>query len=345
MVDRLRSACFEGQWQGQGVGLFALEHPSGMSVSVCNWGAKVLQWRVPDAQGDFIDVCLGYDDMEHLRMGAPSMGAFIGRYAGRIAHAAYDWQGQHWTLGANDGPHSLHGGPAGSRYRVFKVLSHTPSHLALGLRFAHEWDGHPGDLDLTVMYRWSDEGGLIIEHRVVSVSGPPSPISCTPHLFFNLSGEATIDDHTLWVDHVSVLSLNDQSVATGQRQPVASFAGHLRSPRRLGDGPAWDHPLELAPTPSGSSMRRVARLESASTGMGLDVWTTEPVLQVYTADSLGRDTPDVGKAGRIHRPRSAVCLEPQQYPNAMNCPDFPVAWVGPGRPFHACTEYRCMASL
>jgi aldose 1-epimerase len=312
-----------------------------MSVSVCNWGAKILQWLVPDTQGRFIDVCLGYDDIEYLRLGSPSMGAFIGRYAGRIAHAAYDWLDQRWILGANDGPHSLHGGPAGSRLRVFKVLCHTPSRLELGLRFAHDWDGHPGDLDLTVTYRWSDAGGLLIEHRVVSVSGPPSPISCTPHLFFNLGEEPTIDEHTLWVDHVSVLSLDDQSIATGQREPVESFAGHLRSARRLGDGPPWDHALELAPASTGSPLRRVARLESASSGLGLDVWTTEPVLQVYTADGLGRGTLDMGKAGRTHRPRSAVCLEPQQYPNAMNCPNFPVAWVGPGRPFQACTEYRC----
>jgi aldose 1-epimerase len=339
-MERLQSAHFEGQWQGEAVGLFSITHPSGMSLSVCNWGAKVLQWCVPNRQGRLIDVCLGYGDWESLRTGAPSMGAFIGRYAGRIANAGYDLHGQRWVLGANDGLHCLHGGPAGSRYRVFRVLSHTQEHLVLGLRFTTERDGHPGELDLAVTYRWSGAGGLLIEHRVTSVSGPPSPISCTPHLFFNLSDEPTIDNHTLWVDHVSLLSLDDQSVATGQREPAAQLPWHLRSARRLGDCPPWDHALELAPASPDRRLRCVARLEAISTGLGMEVWTTEPVLQVYTADGLGRGVSDRGKAGKPHRPRSAVCLEPQQYPNAMHCPDFPLALVAPKRPFQASTEYR-----
>ena len=249
-MQRLQPDRFEGQWQGLKVGLFTLAHPSGMSVSVCNWGAKVLQWCVPNRQGRLIDICLGYDDLTSLRSGSPSMGAFIGRYAGRIANAAYEWNGQPWVLGANDGPHSLHGGPAGSRFRVFKVLSHTPDRLTLGLRFASEIDGHPGVLNLTVTYRWSDAGGLLIEHHVAHVSGPSSPVSLTP--------QAQTSDIARSTD------FSFDSTATTSAPKVKSFQAFLR-PLGFGAGYAsrasssanWKYISELGAIPR--SWHRVSR--------------------------------------------------------------------------------------
>ena len=330
MAERLTPQRFEGDWQGQRVGLFTLEHPSGMSAAICNLGAKVLQWRVPSAQGPLVDVCLGYQSLQEVLSGAPSMGAFIARYAGRIGQSCYELQGRSWTLPANDGAHCLHGGPMGSRHRVFQVLAHDRDRLVLGLRLSNALDGHPGEVDLKVSYRWSDQGGLLIEHMVTWVSGPASPISCTPHLFFKLNDDPTIDDHTLWVDGAALLVLDGQGVATGERHPLDAVPWGLQAASRLGSCPPLDHAFELRPCAAGDDLRCVARLSVTSSGLCMSVWTTEPVMQVYTADTLGEP----------HGPRSAVCLEPQRYPNAMNCSTLPQALVAPQQVFRSATEYR-----
>ncbi len=344
MVMRLDPARFFGEIGGEPVALFRLRHASGMEVAVCNLGAKVLQIIVPDRDGVPGDVALGFDSLTALQAGAPSMGAFIGRVAGRIAQARYTLDGTEYTHGANAGPHSIHGGPHGSRHRVFSAHQDTPDALTLRLRFEPSTDGHPGTIDLTLNYRLTDGHTLLVEHEAVAVcpANPASPASFTPHIFFNLDGpgDRLIDDHHLRVFAEHLLAADADNVATGERLALDGHALDLRSGRRLGDLPDIDHAYEVAPARDGI-LRHVAHAHSPASGRTLDVWTTEPVLQVYTAGALGTGaTPDIGKHGVLHRPRAGLCLEPQQYPNAVNCPAFPLNRVGIGQPYRARTEYR-----
>ncbi len=344
MVTRLDPARFFGEIGGEPVALFRLRHASGMEAAVCNLGAKVLQIIVPDRDGVPGDVALGYDSLTALQAGAPSMGAFIGRVAGRIAQARYTLDGTEYTHGANAGPHSIHGGPHGSRHRVFSAHQDTPDALTLRLRFEPSVDGHPGILDLTLTYRLTDGHTLVVEHEAVAVcnASPASPASFTPHIFFNLDGpgEHLIDGHHLQVFADQLLAADADNVATGERLALDGHALDLRQSRRLGDLPDIDHAYEVAPERNGA-LRRVASTHSPASGRSLDVWTTEPVLQVYTAGALGCGaTPDIGKHGVVHRPRAGLCLEPQQYPNAMNCPALPLNRVAIGQPYRARTEYR-----
>lgn len=342
MSPRLLAENFQGEWLGQRVGLFTLEHDSGMSVAICNWGAKVLQWLVPERSGQWVDICLGYDDLAALRAGAPSMGAFIGRYAGRIGQSRYRLNDRLYTLKANDGLHCLHGGPEGSRHQVFQVISHEHDRLELRLRFAGEQDGHPGDVDLRVVYRWSALGGLIVEHEATWISGPASPASFAPHLFFNLEGQGSIDEHVLQLNAQAILMQDPEQVITGERMPCEKAGFDLGSGRALGGLPALDHAFELQAHPASNNRVWAGQLSSPRSGRSMGIWTTEPVMQVYTADGLGRSGFDVGKAGRLHQARSAVCLEPQRYPNAMNVSAFPLTLVGPGQPYRGQTEYRIL---
>ena len=344
MVTRLDPARFFGEIGGEPVALFRLGHASGMEVAVCNLGAKVLQILVPDREGVPGDVALGYGSLAALQAGAPSMGAFIGRYAGRIAQARYTLDSTLYPLEANAGPHAIHGGPKGSRHRVFSAHQDTPDSLTLRLRFEPSVDGHPGIVDLTLTYRLTEGHTLVVEHEAVAVcnASPASPASFTPHIFFNLDGpgEHLIDEHRLQVTADQLLAADADNVATGERITLDGHALDLRSAQRLGDLPNIDHAYEVAPARDGA-LRRVARAHSPSSGRTLDVWTTEPVLQVYTAGALGSGaTPDIGKHGVLHRPRAGLCLEPQQYPNAMNCPAFPLMRVAVGQPYRARTEYR-----
>lgn len=348
MVQRLDPQRFFGEVGGQPVALFRLRHASGMEVAVCNLGAKVLQVLVPDRHGHLGDVTLGYDSLAALQAGAPSMGAFIGRYAGRIGQARYTLDDTAYRLEANAGPHCIHGGPNGSRHCVFSAHQAAPDTLTLRLRFEPAHDRHPGTLDLTLTYRLTDDHTLEIEHEAVAVcsASPASPASFTPHIFFNLDGPGThtVDGHHLQVLADHLLATDADNVATGDRTPLHGHVLDLRRPRRLGELPAIDHAYELARRAQGPPPRQVACVHSPASGRTLAVWTTEPVLQVYTADPLGAGgtgaLPDVGKQGVVHRPRTGLCLEPQQYPNAPNCPAFPLNRVAPGQPYRACTRYR-----
>jgi aldose 1-epimerase len=345
MDVRLDPARFFGEVAGEPVALFRLRHASGMEVAVCNLGAKVLQILVPDRDGVPGDVALGYDSLAALQAGAPSMGAFIGRYAGRIAGARYTLDGSHYPLDANAGAHAIHGGPSGSRQRVFSAHQDTPDSLTLHLRFEPSVDRHPGILDLTLTYRLTDPCTLVVEHEAVAVcnASPASPASFTPHIFFNLDGLGgrPVDGHHLQLFANRLLATDADSVATGERTPLDGHPLDLRPSRRLGDLPDIDHAYELIAATDDQTPRLVAQAHSPVTGRSLAVWTTEPVMQVYTAGSLGTGAvPDIGKAGVAHRPRAGLCLEPQQYPNAMNCPSFPLNRVAIGQPYTARTEYR-----
>ncbi|WP_159591707.1 aldose epimerase family protein [Hydrogenophaga sp. BPS33] len=338
----LDPARFVGDVDGRATALFFLRNAQGMVVAVTNLGAKILQIAVPDRHGALADVVLGYDRLADVITGSPSMGAFVGRYAGRMGGARFTLDGREHLLTPNAGPHCIHGGPRGSRHRVFDTTQVDARTLRLHHRFHTAEDRFPGTLDLQLTYRLDDDNALVLEHTATALD-KPGPASFTSHIYFNLDGVdqgQRIDGHTLQVPSDTVLATGIDGIATGQRVPLEGHAQDLRSASRLGDLPDIDLSYVLAPNPV-SELRRCAQLHSEASGRTLDVWTTEPLLQVYTAGQLGvAPQPDLGKWGVQHRPRSAVCLEPQHFPNAPNCPALPQNTVRPGMPYRATTVYR-----
>lgn len=337
---------FAGQVNDRPTALYQLRNGRGMSVAVTNLGAKVLQIIVPDRHGQPGDVTLGYDNLDSVLAGSPSMGAFIGRYAGRIAQARFTLNGVEHRLPANAGAHCAHGGPGGSRHQAFSAEQSDERTLHLHHRFTPGNDGFPGTLDLHLTYRVEDDNTLLIEHEAVAVDGA-SVASFAPHGYFNLEGpgHTTIDQHVLSVNSDWMLAADADNVITGERVSQGAQALDLRAPRLLGATGSdntplvIDHAFVMAGSTGGEQL--CATVSAASSGRTMEVWSTEPVLQVYTADALGRGTsPDVGKNGVTHRPRAGLCLEPQQYPNAPNCPGFPSNIVEQGRPYTGRTRYR-----
>ncbi|WP_372662344.1 aldose epimerase family protein [Hydrogenophaga sp.] len=338
----LDPARFVGQVNGQATALFLLRNARGMVVAVTNLGAKVLQIVVPDRHGKAGDVALGYDSLEAVLRGSPSMGAFIGRYAGRIAQAGFTLGGTDYRLGANAGPHCIHGGPNGSRHQVFDAQQPGPDTLHLQRRFDSAGDGFPGSLELRLVYHLSDANELVIGYEATASAGT-SPASFTSHIFFNLDGPGLdrIDAHQLQVRAQALLLTDADKVCTGQRTALDGHALDLRHARRLGDLPDLDHAYVVPPAAPDEALPCIAHLYSPNSGRTLEVCSTEPVLQVYGADALGvGERPDIGKNGVHHRPRAGLCLEPQQYPNAPNCPAFPLPCVTPERPYRGKTVYR-----
>ncbi len=338
----LDPARFTGEVDGRPTALFLLRNARGMVVAVSNLGAKVLQIVVPDRAGVLADVALGYDDLAGVIGGSPSMGAFVGRYAGRIGQARFTLDGREHMLEPNSGPHCIHGGPRGARHRVFDATQIDAQTLQLNHRFLTAEDRFPGTLDLQLTYRLDDDNALLLEHTATALD-EPGPASFTSHIYFNLDGVdqgQRIDGHTLRVPSGEVLATGADGIATGA---LVSLNGHpqdLRNTGSLGALPDIDLSYVLAPNPAGA-LNLCAQLRSDTSGRTLDVWTTEPLLQVYTAGQLGvAPKPDLGKWGVQHLPRSAVCLEPQHFPNAPNCPTLPQNNVRPGVPYRATTVYR-----
>src|SRR3990167_2517434 len=292
----LDPARFGGVFDGRPTALFLLRNARGMTVAVCNLGAKVLQIVVPDRHGRPGDVALGYESLDALIHGAPSMGAFIGRYAGRIGGARFRFDGHEHRLAANAGPHAIHGGPRGSRHRVFEAHQPDAHTLDLRHRFDPADDGFPGTLDLRLRYRLSDDNELVIEHEASAIEGS-GPASFTSHVFFNLDGpgHATIDDHCLEVKASHLLATDADHIATGERTALQGHPLDLRTPQRLGELPDIHHAYQIDTLHQPASLRLCARASSPASGRTLEVWSTEPVLQVYTAGTLGRgEVPDTG---------------------------------------------------
>lgn len=334
---------FHGEVDGRSTALYILRNGNGMVVAITNLGAKVLQIVVPDRAGVLDDVALGYDSVADVLTGSPSMGAFVGRYAGRIGGARFTLNGREHHLTPNAGAHCIHGGPRGARHRVFDATQTDAQTLVLHHRFLTAEDDFPGALDLQLTYRLDDDNALWIEH-VATALDDPGPASFTSHIYFNLDGVGQgqrIDDHVLHVPGANtVLTTGQDGIATGSLVSLDGHVHDLRSPKTLGSLPDIDLSYPLARNPVGAT-RLCAHLHSPTSGRTLEVWTCEPLLQVYTAGQLGvAEKPDLGKQGVRHRPRAAVCLEPQQFPNAPNCPELPQNVVSPERPYQGTTVYR-----
>jgi aldose 1-epimerase len=299
MPNLLDPSRFLGQHDGRPTGLYLLRNGEGMVVAITNVGAKIMQVQVPDRHGQPGDVALGYSSLQEVLAGSPSLGAFVAPYAGRIVGAQFTLGGQTYSLGANEGPHCLHGGPRGSRHRVFDVVAHDDAALVLRLSLPAQETGFPGTLDLRLTYRLGRGNELLIEHEA-TCDGAPTPASFTSHGYFNLGlpSQRTVDGHWLQVLADETLATTSDNVPTGERQPVAGTVLDLRQPRALAEAGAVDHAYLLQPAAAQGQLRLCARLGCDATGRVMETWSTEPVMQLYTGDKLGAP----------HGPRMGVCL-------------------------------------
>lgn len=348
----LDPARFEGIVKGRQVRLCRLESPGGLRAAVCNHGARLLQLVVPDRDGGWRDVVLGHDSLAQLLEGMPSMGAFVGRFANRIARARMTLDGQDWQLPANDGENCLHGGPEGSRYQVFDVISQAADQVVMRWTFRQAEDGFPGDAELTVAYRLRDSGVLEI-HWEARALDRYTVLNVTSHPFFNLEGAQAGDarGHHITIDAARYLPVDAQRIPTGEMAPVAGTAFDLRDGptlaqalARLPAGTGFDHCYVMdAPVDATDSlpMRRMARAQAPGSGIVMEVWADAPGLQFFSASGFDGSLPrHAGKDGRVYQREAGFCLEPQGLPDAPNQPGFPDATMRPGEPRRGRIKYR-----
>ena len=337
---------------GQVVHMAILRNARGFEARVSDYGATIVGIRAPDRDGRLGEVVLGFADFADYvssayRTARPCFGATIGRYANRIKGARFTLDGQEHTLTSNEGDNQLHGGARGFDQALW-AMEALPGQNGVRLSLASpDGDqGFPGTLTVAVeMAVAEDEDVLILRYR--ATTDRPTHVNLTTHPYFNLDREAaeTVRGHRLRVFADRFTPADRQSVPTGEIAEVAGRPLDLRELATLGE--VVDHPdlsesrglnhnYVLSKSPSGA-LERAARLIEVRTGRCLEIWTTEPGLQVYSAGFLPTLA---GRRGERFVREAGVCLETQHFPDSPNQDQFPSTRLNPGQVFTSETQLR-----
>jgi aldose 1-epimerase len=338
------------------VAIYTLKNARGVTARIASYGATVVSLWVPDREGAFSDVVLGYDDLAGYRGAGGYLGAIVGRYANRIAGARFALDGAEHRLAANDGANHLHGGSAGFDKVVWDAAPHaTPAGPALALRYLspHGEEGYPGQLAVEVVYTLRHAGELAIECS--ATTDRATVVNLSQHTYWNLAGHAagSILDHRLVLHAARFAPVGAGLIPTGELRPVAGTPFDFRRATPIGAridggpgaspedddqlriGHGYDHSFAI--DGAAGELRPAARVVEPTSGRVLEVSTTEPAVQLYSGNFL--DGPR-GKGGATYPRRSGFCLETQHFPDSPNQPAFPTTTLLPGERYHTATIYR-----
>ena len=329
---------------GSPVTAFELSAGAGsVRLTVLDLGGTVARLQVPDGSGGFVDVALGLATAgDYAAASNPYLGATVGRYANRIAHARFDLEGTEHHLSANEGTTCLHGGTEGFSSRRWSVLEAHPDSLELALVSPDGDQGFPGEVRAVVRYDVTGDS-VTIAHRATTDAA--TVVSLTNHTYFNLAGTGTVDDHELEVSADEYLPVDARSIPTGTTEPVQDSPFDFRVGARIGPRVGSPHPqvrqaggVDHAFVLRGGGVRPAARLVHPASARVLEVSTDQPSLQVYTGQKLDGTVAD--RDGELLPPRAGIALECQGYPDAPNQPRFPSAVLRPGEQYEATTVWR-----
>jgi len=322
-----------------------------ISVGIITYGGIIERVDVPDAAGERANVVLGFADLAGYARNKPYFGAIIGRYANRIARGRFTLDGTTYTVPANDGVNSLHGGVRGFDKVVWTVETAGPTELALRYISSDGEQGYPGRLDVRVTYALDGNDGLRIEYT--ASTDAPTIVNLTNHTYFNLAGESAGDilGHTLQLNASRYTPVDAGFIPTGELAPVDGTPFDFRRPRAIGErireshpqtviGRGYDHNWVLDRA-AGDQLGHAATAVDPQSGRCLDISTTEPGVQFYTGNYL--DATEVGISGRIYRQSAGFALETQHFPDAPNVASFPTTVLRPGRTFGSTTVFRFRA--
>jgi aldose 1-epimerase len=330
---------------GTTISLYTLTNKNGMTAKITNYGGIVTELHVPDKAGALGDVVWGFSSLDGYLKGHPYFGCITGRVANRIAKGKFMLEGKEYTLATNNAPNHLHGGDKGFDKRVWKaeakMVSGNPS-LTLTYRSPDAEEGYPGTLEVTVTYTVSDKNSLKIDYT--AKTDKATPVNLTNHSYFNLAGTGDIRQHQLQLMAKRYTPTDDTLIPTGDLAPVAGTPLDFTTPTAIGariDGvggepKGYDHNYVL--DSGGGKLALAAKVYEATTGRVMEVYTTEPGIQLYTGNFL--DGTLTGKNGVVYKQHSALCLETQHFPDSINQPKFPSVVLKPGATYKTSTEYR-----
>ena len=349
---------------GRQTQIYRLAGAGGLTVDVSDYGGRVVRVYAPDRHGNLADVTLGWNTAAEYEKFGFSMGTLIGRYGNRIADGRFTLDGKAYQLPVNEDKATsatrrhcnLHGGPDGWDTKIWKTRlfreGDTPG-IELSLVSPDGDMGFPGTVNCKVTYRVRPDNVWTVDYE--ATTDKPTVLNLTHHSYWNLAGEASGDvlsqELQIFADQYSQ---TDAGLIPTRNAPVKGTGFDFTEPRAIGAMAGW-----MAKQPELAAMDnwydhnfvlrgRIGELHQAATmrdpasGRRLDIWTTEPCMQMYGAQNMDGTLP-AKAAGRKYPQYAGVALETQHYPDSPNRPDFPSTVLRPGETFRSHTEYRFSA--
>jgi aldose 1-epimerase len=342
---------------GREARLYTLRNAAGFQADITDFAGIIVHLYAPDRRGTRADVVLGVSNATEFEARAAGFNSIIGRYGNRIAGGRFTLDGRPYALATNSTsggvPVHLHGGKVGFNRKLWQATPATRDGLpALRLRYLSPdgEEGYPGNLQVEVMYSVTQDNALRLDYT--ATTDQPTPLNLTNHAYFNLKGEGDGDilDHVLTLRAARYTPVTRVLIPTGELAPVAGTPFDFTRPERIGARIAAAHPqIELARgydhnlvlDSQDGSLALAATVHEPASGRVLEVLTTEPGVQFYTANHFnGKMT---GKSGRPYPRHAGFCLETQHYPDSPNQPSFPSTILRPGQTFRSTTVFRFSA--
>ncbi len=336
--------------------LYQLKNKNNVTVSITNYGGIITELSVPDKNGTMADVVLGFDNLDQYREKSPFFGAIIGRYSNRIAKGNFNLNGKNYQLAINNGENSLHGGEVGFDKKIWQGEAFKTSNsvgVLLSRISPSSEEGFPGNLKVSVKYTLNNLNELEIYYS--AETDQSTIVNFTNHSYFNLKGanQGSITDHVLTLYADSFTPTDITAIPTGEIRSVKNTPFDFLQPTRIGArindtenrqikiGNGYDHNFILNKEEGILSL--AASVYEPTSGRLLEVLTTEPGMQFYTANYL--DGTLIGKKAKAYASRDAFCLETQHYPDSPNQPTFPSTVLNPGEKFESTTIYKFSVKL
>ena len=345
--SKMQKQSFGKTEDGQPVDLYILTNKKGMEAAITNYGGTVVSLKVADRDGKFEDVVLGYDNLDGYATGKAYIGATVGRYANRIAHATFTLDSSTYTLAKNDGDNHLHGGFNKRVWTAKDVSSSAGQALELTYLSKDGEEGFPGTLPVKVVYTLTDQNELRIDYT--ATTDKDTVLNLTNHAYFNLAGQGNGDvlEQQIMIRADRFTPIDATSIPTGELRSVKGTPFDFTNSTAIGAridqddqqlklGRGYDHNWVLNNGTPGS-LFLAAQAYDQHSGRVLEVLTTEPGIQLYTGNFLDGIH---GKDGKVYNRRYAFCLETQHFPDSPNHPNFPSAELKPGQHFQSTTVYK-----
>jgi aldose 1-epimerase len=335
---------------GTAVDRYVITNANGMMAKVITYGAILTELLYIDKNGHGVDVVLGFDNLESYLAHHPHFGATTGRVANRIAKGKFTLDGKEYTLAVNNGPNALHGGLKGFDKVVWKAEpKKTPEAAGVQLTYVSKdgEEGYPGNLTTVVTYTLNNQNELRMDYK--ATTDKPTPVNLTNHSYFNLAGAESGDilGHELTLEADEYTPADDTLIPTGEIRSVKGTPLDFTQAATIGSRIAqitdktggYDHNFVLRC--KGKKLALAARVFEPKSGHVMEMYTTEPGVQLYTANGLNGQLK--GKGGVAYNKYQAFCLEAQHFPDAVNHPEFPSIILRPGETYTQTTVYKFLS--
>lgn len=346
-------ADFEKEVNGKKTTLFTLKNEGGITVTLTNYGAKIVSVFAPDKSGNIEDVVLGYKSVDGYVTGDAGQGAVVGPYANRIANGQFEIDGQTYQLPVNNHKACLHSGPDSFYRQVYdakEVQTADGPAVEMTLQSTDGQWGFPGNKNVKVTYTLTKDNGLKIDYE--ATTDKACYFNLTNHVYFNLKGEGMGDilDHVLVVDADKSTAVADSElIPTGEIVSIKGTAMDFTTPHTVGErindsmeqlkmGGGYDHNYILNKDQNGHEMTFCASLYEPKSGRFMECFTTEPAVQLYSGNFLKGNI--IGKRGNPYNYRNGICLETQHYPDSPHHSNFPNTLLKPGETLKSTTIYK-----